>query len=400
MDKANILIVTELFPNQQNSFLGTFVVDQLRQLKNNYNIFIIVPYSISIFQRPKSKPLAQTDFEGIQVFYIKYIPLWIIALSFLKLIKKDNYYHYLKKTVSKKIIGLAEELDAKNKFSLVHGHEVFIGDEAANVGKSLKIPSIITVHSLFEYHLSLFGKKIMPMILNNLGLADKLITVSKLVEKTYLNHGLKKNMTIVPNGLKPKPPAPLPDYWKNIILNKKVILAVGFFSKEKRFDQLIKVCSKLKQTLNDKFVVLIVGSGDLKKYYLSLISKLQLNNQVFIVGQVPPQEITAYFDSCDFLVHPSVIESFSMVCLEAMSRHKTFICTENIGITEYVQNGKEAIIIKSDNDQQLLEKMQLLLENGSLSQKMGEAAYQTSLNFQWEILIPRIINIYNQLIHP
>ncbi|MDO9399729.1 MAG: glycosyltransferase [bacterium] len=162
-------------------------------------------------------------------------------------------------------------------------------------------------------------------------------------------------------------------------------------------EQIIYAITKLKKH-QDSFVLLIIGRGELEQFYKKIIKDNRLKNQVYIVGEVAPHEIMSYYTICDFLVHPSIIDSFSMACLEAMSAGKPFICTKNIGITEYIKNNKEAFIISPDHLNQLVEKIDILLSNSKLRKKMGKAAYQTSLKFQSNNLKYKFIEIYEEFI--
>lgn len=395
MPKQNILVVTELFPNRQKSFLGTFVVDQLKLLQNYYNIFVITPFSQSFFERIKSPHPSFAKLNGINVYYINYVPLWLLGLRILRLVSNENYIYFKKRLLGKRINKLATKLNKEAQFSLVHGHEVFVGDEVIPIARKLKIPSIITIHGLYDYHLSSFGKRTMSSIIANLNQATSLITVSNIAKESYTAQGVTKRVTVIPNGINIQSAKSLPSYWQNIVANKKVLLAVGFFAPEKNFDLLIRACHDIKKKLGNTFVLLIIGEGDQKDLYLSLIRKLNLSEQVFVVGQIPPSEISAFFNACDVLVHPSIIESFSMVCLEAMSQHKPFICTTNTGITEHISNGKEAFIIQPNNYQQLYDRTKSLLENDTLRKKMGNLAHQTALRLNWGYAVEKIKEQYN-----
>jgi glycosyltransferase involved in cell wall biosynthesis len=82
-----------------------------------------------------------------------------------------------------------------------------------------------------------------------------------------------------------------------------------------------------------------------------------------------------------------------------MAAGKPFICTKKIGITEYVTDGKEVFIIPADNIASLTEKMDILLQNRKLRERMGQAAHETSLKFGWDNLAPEILRVYDHLIN-
>lgn len=171
-----------------------------------------------------------------------------------------------------------------------------------------------------------------------------------------------------------------------------------FFLKEKRFEQVINAAAELKGKYGDSFVVLMIGRGGLEGYYKKLIKEKNLENQIYIVGQIPPSEMMSYYNGYDFLAHPSIVESFSMACLEAASAGKPFICTSNIGLTEYITPNKEAIIISPDDQNAVVKKMELLLIDEKLREKMGEADRLTAQKFLWKNQIRKTLSVYEQLI--
>lgn len=131
-----------------------------------------------------------------------------------------------------------------------------------------------------------------------------------------------------------------------------------------------------------------------------MISDRELGDQVYIIGQVSPTELKAYYRACDLLVHPSVVDSFSIVCPEAMTMGKPFICTRNIGITEYITNGHEALVVPSDDIVTLTRKIDTLLSNEEIRNEMGRRAKNTADSPSLEIITKRISLIYEKCIEP
>ncbi|MDR0111108.1 glycosyltransferase, partial [Acinetobacter baumannii] len=78
---------------------------------------------------------------------------------------------------------------------------------------------------------------------------------------------------------------------KNIILsnqvnlNQKIILAVGRLNEQKDYPNLLKAISLLKENSSEDFKLLIAGDGEQKKAIEELISKLNLDNDVILLGR-------------------------------------------------------------------------------------------------------------------
>lgn len=390
--KYNILVITELFPNQEYPYLGGFVYNQLDYLNKYYNIIVIAPRFFG-FRLSYPKKINENDFT-IYNTRQPILPLSIIRRLFN--VNKSKISSWNKYFIHRKIIKLAHRINKKIKIDLIIGHESGIGDEACFIGNQLNIPSIFHLHGLFNYHQTEFGKDKTDKILLNIEKAKQIISVSNIAIDSYKQHGLKnKNISIIPNLINPsKDNLSINEEWNNIIKNKKVILSIGWFVKEKRIEQVIELANSIQD--RDDFVVLIIGQGKQEKYYNQLIEKFNLKNKVYIVGPITPEKISFFYQNCYVLIHPSVIDSFSMTCLEAMSYKKPIICTKNIGITEYIENNKEAFIIDPDNQEQLKEKALILLNNPELAKNMGESAFQTSQKFYKEIIGEKIKTIYDR----
>jgi glycosyltransferase involved in cell wall biosynthesis len=87
-----------------------------------------------------------------------------------------------------------------------------------------------------------------------------------------------------------------------------------------------------------------------------------------------------------------------MVCLEAMGNRKPIICTKNIGMAEYIKNGKEGFIVEPENDKQLQQRVLELLNDDSLRKSMGDNAFKTASNFYSEIIGEKIKEVYDRAI--
>ncbi|MBU0597478.1 glycosyltransferase family 4 protein [Patescibacteria group bacterium] len=394
--KPNILIITQLFPNAYNPAIGTFIVDQLHALKQYFNITVITPYSVSLRFILSNKQKSIINDNGLEIYYIKYHPFWLSLLQWLRIIRNKQASLINKRYVRYKIIKQAKKLHNKKRFILVHGHEIYIGDEASLIGNILKIPSLITIHGLYPQHLATFGKGVLKQAVDNLKNMNVLICVSKNAANTYQKI-VNKQIHIIPNGINIPSPKSITPYWQNVMKNKIVLMTIGSFVPEKRIEMVIQANHQLIQNKINNFITLIIGKGPKKKYYQELIQSKQLHNNVYIINELPPKQLINFMACCHVLIQPSVVESFSMVCLEAMSLKKPFICTASTGIAEYITNDQQGYIIDPDNQNQLLEKLTLLINDKQQREKMGQAGYLTAQTLTWDKIINKTIYIYRNL---
>jgi glycosyltransferase involved in cell wall biosynthesis len=313
-------------------------------------------------------------------------------------IDKSKISSWNKYFINRQIFNLSKKINKNEKIDLIVGHESGIGDEAACIGRKLNIPSIFHLHGLYEYHKQTFGVSNLKKILSNLEKSTQIISVSKIAIGSYLNNGLENNrISIIPNLItRPDVDMQIENNWLDICKNKKVILCVGWFVEEKRIEQAINLVHELIE--RGDFILLIIGQGQQEKYLLGLIKQYDLENKIYIVGSVPPLKMPFFYKLCNFLIHPSIVDSFSMVCLEAMNNRRPIICTKNIGLTEYISDSKEGFIINPDNIAELKQKVLELLNNPDLEKTMGLEAFETSQKFYPEIVGEKIKEIYDRAI--
>jgi glycosyltransferase involved in cell wall biosynthesis len=94
-------------------------------------------------------------------------------------------------------------------------------------------------------------------------------------------------------------------------------------------------------------------------------------------------------------VLPSRVESVPQSILEAFFLKIPVIATNVGGIPELVTNNKTGILVKPNDPEDLLDKINYLLNDGELRKTLANNAYDFVLkNFSWEFLIGKYIKLY------
>ena len=95
------------------------------------------------------------------------------------------------------------------------------------------------------------------------------------------------------------------------------VLGVGSLISLKRFDQIIKIVSRLKKHCPG-IKAIICGEGPERPLLQKQIHDYDLMNQVELKGELNHSEILELMQNSKILVHPSSYEGFSTVCAEAL----------------------------------------------------------------------------------
>ena len=99
------------------------------------------------------------------------------------------------------------------------------------------------------------------------------------------------------------------------------------------------------------------------------------------LGQVPRSQVQEEFRCADIFVLPTLADSFGLVHLEAMACGVPVITTPHCG--SVVRDGVDGFIVPIRDSQSLADRMQQLLEDRSLRQRMGASARERARDFTW-----------------
>ena len=403
--KQSILIVTHLYPNLTTPFLGTFVAQQLQHLKARYTIVVLTTRDVSFTKR---RGLQQPQYEfrdGIHVYSLPHWPYWLSGLALIG--RRSRRFHDFtlaadKLFISRRIQAFSRQLHKRYDFSLVHGHEIYVGDECASIGRILGIPSVFTLHGLYWYHRRSFGDGVVRRAIADMNAADRLIAVSRISAESYKKQGVRQDFRIIPDGISPQISrinrVPISPDISAFVRNRFLLLTVGFFVPEKRIELSIRTVARLHRNGRNDTALIIIGKGPLEGDYRKVIAREGLSDAVRIVGEVPPSNMPGYFSATDVLIHPSIVESFSMVCLEAMSYGKPVVCTSNIGLTEHLTPGRDAMVVPPDDPEALYRAVLELIQRPSLCRILGQRAKRKANDLVWSRQVHKIERVYREVL--
>jgi len=161
------------------------------------------------------------------------------------------------------------------------------------------------------------------------------------------------------------------------------IAYVGEMSRRKGTDILIET---IKNSSND-FVFHIAGDGPMRKE----IEKLTSLHRVSYQGYLQENKLTQLYNDCDVLFVPSRAESFSLVCLEAMSYGLPIVSSPetHIGVPAYAQiiNTEETC----DGYLTLFKDMLIKKRNGQLIDQKNKVYDYVKKTFSRDVVVPQLL---------
>lgn len=115
-------------------------------------------------------------------------------------------------------------------------------------------------------------------------------------------------------------------------------------------------------------------------------------------GLVLQEELRKRYQQCDIFVNPSTLhESFSYTNAEAMACGKPVVTSDTGAMPEIVGHMAGGLVFRSEDSDDLAEKLCVLIRDNSLRQRLGEQARQRSLDYSIERVINQTITLYKNL---
>ena len=179
------------------------------------------------------------------------------------------------------------------------------------------------------------------------------------------------------------------------------ILFIGSLAAHKRVDLLINSFSRLvKEGIKGRLV--LVGQKTLffpqiEKIYKSLPKTVQ--KQIHFKFNVKNRDLIKIIDNCQFLVLPSIQESFGLVLIEAWARKKAVIASNIPPLKEIITSSKGGLIFQTDNQNDLQQKIQQLISNPKLCRQFGQNGYlYVKNNYTWNKVSQKICQKISPLV--
>ena len=173
--------------------------------------------------------------------------------------------------------------------------------------------------------------------------------------------------------------------------NRPTIVSVSRLMARKGHDELIKAMPELKKRIPG-IALLIVGEGSYRNNLEKLITKLDLELDVYLTGKVPYLELPAWYGAGDVFAMPCRtrkagwdVEGLGIVYLEASATGLPVIAGDSGGAPEAVAEGKSGFVVGGTDQEALIEKIELLFADNKLRKEMGEFGRQWILdNWTWD----------------
>ena len=244
--------------------------------------------------------------------------------------------------------------------------------------------------------------------------ADRIIaaTIAEITQLRFLYRAESRKLVIVPPGVDTSHFYPIPaDEAKQYLGLKpenRMVLFVGRIEPLKGLDTLIQAMSCLdsQEIHRPVHLAIIGGEPDVIPEDMTeemtrlqkLCDELCMGGMVVFLGKRGQDTLPYYYSAAEVVVMPSLYESFGMVALEAMACGTPVIASEVGGLGYLVQNDVTGYTIPDSDPAELCEKLASLLGDANLRESMGQRAAEYALDYAWEKIAARIVEVYMGLV--
>jgi glycosyltransferase involved in cell wall biosynthesis len=152
-----------------------------------------------------------------------------------------------------------------------------------------------------------------------------------------------------------------------------LLLSVGRLHRVKDHAFLIEACKKLKDG-GLRTLCLIAGEGPERKKLERMIRKLDLTEEVGLLGHVAHDQIQSHYAMADVVVLTSRSEGVPLVLMEAMAMGKIVLAPDITGIPELVVHGTTGFLYRQGSIEDFTRKLRMIWDLRQALEPVRKAA--------------------------
>lgn len=302
----------------------------------------------------------------------------------------------------------------KWNLDIIHSHTEFsIGTFARLFANEFDIPLVHTYHTMYEDyihyitkgHFNKSSKKLVEYLTKFY--CDK--TCEELIvptKKTYdlfkSKYKVKRNVHIVPTGLD------IEKFYKrdnkkieeikrkyNISNDDFVLLFVGRIGKEKNIGFLIDAQRRIvKKYKNAK--LLIVGMGPDEDLFKEEVKRLNLEENIILVGKVPNPEIQFYYHCANVFVTASKSETQGLTVIEALASSLPAFCINDESFNQVIINDLNGYLFNTKRE--YLNSVYKVIDDKEKLKSLSKNALSSSKKYSSKYYAQQILDVYEEAI--
>ncbi len=270
-------------------------------------------------------------------------------------------------------------LSIRKKYSVVHIHENTLYFLIPLL--KMRYNVIVTVHGITGF--KFFSSKIFwPFFRIALSYADIIIAVNRIDEEKLKNYFSK--VTYLPNGVDLS-------IYSRIKINKieKRINFIGRIHEQKGIIYLLQAFELLNKKYPEFKLEII---GEVNDYAKQLMKEFKNKNIIWKGYISDRKEIVRRLKSSYCIILPSLWEGLPLTLFESFASGRPLILSDISAFKSIVND--EALFFKSQNVNDLVEKMKIIMESKTLANNYGKKGEKLSKDYDWKYIAKGTSRLY------
>lgn len=265
----------------------------------------------------------------------------------------------------------------------------------------IPFPSVVSILDVSYLHFpELFKKKDLYQLKlwggYSIRKASRIITISESSRSDIIKaYGVIPDKVVVayPGLIKRDESKSMDELGKKYGVKGRYILFVGTLQPRKNIKKLVEAFSKLKD--NDVDLVIVGKKGWMFDEIIASPSEYGVKNRVKFLETVDDEELPTFYKNAVFFILPSLYEGFGLPVLEAMEYGCPVIISNISSLPE--AGGDAALYVNPDDVSDITDKMQKLLDDGSLRKDLVARGHEQVKKFSWKKTAEQTIKVFEGL---
>ena len=230
------------------------------------------------------------------------------------------------------------------------------------------------VPCIWYLHETLVGRRLIteiPQIAATLPLADGIVVPTRATAAVY-EAWARTAIEVVPYGI-----AAAPDGAASRERDGLSFVTLGTFEERKGQDVLVAAIGRLNPDSQTRTSFRLAGRNLDPDFHRQLSANVARLSNTVLLGPAEHAQSLALLDAADVLIVPSRDETMPIVILEALSRGKAVISTDVGGISEWLRDGLNALLVPPDDPEALRRAIEKCATDPDLVRRLAAAGKRT-----------------------
>ena len=271
-----------------------------------------------------------------------------------------------------------------------------LGSAALRLGRSLNVPVVASLHTLFDTYLDYYGLgRLRPLVRRQLwkfyGACDYVLAPTEAIGDELKAQNLSTRVRTWARGVDPElfNPARRSQAWRirhGFDPKRPVIVFLGRIVMEKGLAAFADSIRQL-ETAGHAPQVLVIGDGPARAWF-----EERLPGAVF-TGFLSGEALATALASGDIFLNPSTTETFGNVNLEAMACGLAMVCADAPNTRALLRHGHNARLCV-DQPAAYAEALGELILAPDTRLSLGAEALERSAAYRWTEILNQVVEVY------